>query len=87
MSKQELALLKELVRMGFDMEFSRRCDDFDMALLQDFGPIEIATLSRQFGAYNGDPENYEHDRFYRVGMPSAGKFLFDKLLREWEPKP
>jgi hypothetical protein len=86
MSEKELKLLKELVRMGFDMEFSRRCDDFDMELLADFDSYEIADLSTQFSYWNGDPEYAdESERFVRVGMRSAGKFLFAKLMKSVVP--
>ena len=84
MKAQELTLLKELVRMGFDHELSSRCDDFDMDLLADFNAVEIAELSSEFCQYNGDPENYEEDQFIRVGMISAGRFLFSKLMQRVE---
>lgn len=82
MNEKELRLLKRLVRMGFDMEFTSRCDDFDDELLTDFNADEIAALSSEFSQWNGDPEYAdETERFTRVGMMSAGKFLFDKLIR------
>ena len=84
MKAKELSLLKELVHMGFDLQFSSRCDDWDMELLRGFNSVEIAELSNEFCQYNGDPENYEEDRFIRVGMISAGRFLFDKLMRKLE---
>lgn len=84
MKAKELGLLKELVHMGFDLQFSSRCDDWDMELLRGFNSVEIAELSAEFCQYNGDQEEYEEDRFIRVGMISAGRFLFDKLIRQLE---
>ncbi len=81
MNINELLLLKELVRRGFDMEYSGCCDDFDGDLIKDFTAFDIAVLSREFSAWNGDPENYDGGRFLRVGMRSAGKFLMAKLLK------
>lgn len=84
MSEKELKLLKELVRRGFDMEFNSRCDDFDMELLAEFDAVDIAELSMEFSYWNGDPEHCEAQRFTRVGMTSAGKFLFAKLMKSLE---
>jgi hypothetical protein len=81
MKRKEIRLLQELVRMGFDQEFSRVCDDFDMELLKEFSSVDLAELSSEFCQWNGDPENYEEDRIIRVGMKSVGRFLFNKLMR------
>ncbi len=86
MKPKELTLLAALVKLGFDRQFARNCDDFDMDLLADFSGPEIAELSNEFCQYNGDPENYEEDRFIRVRMPSAGQFLFDKLMNKLEAR-
>ena len=86
MPDKEIALLKTLVRAGFDMTFTRGCDDFDDDLLKDFTLTEIAQLSVEFSDWNGDPEEMTDSRFTTVGMRSAGAFLFSKAMKELEAR-